>query len=142
MAAEPGPLHVVVDGANVVGSRPDGWWRDRPGAARRLTGQLVALLTTGTRELAAALGQPADRSLRLHLVLEGEAARVEDLSTHALLDVVRADRDGDSAIVALVGELDGDDRLVVTADRELRDRVRAAGADTAGPGALLTGLPG
>ena len=45
-------LHVVVDGANVVGSRPDGWWRDRPGAARRLAGRLVALLTTDTRELA------------------------------------------------------------------------------------------
>ena len=33
---------LVVDGANVVGSRPDGWWRDRPGAARRLAEELDA----------------------------------------------------------------------------------------------------
>jgi len=135
-------LHVVVDGANVVGSRPDGWWRDRPGAARRLAGRLVAQLNTGTEGLAAALGRPADRALRLHLVLEGEAARVEDLPTHARLDVVRAERDGDSAIVDLVGALQGAERLVVTADRDLCDRVRAAGATTTGPGALLAGLPG
>lgn len=35
----PGPL-VVVDGNNVMGSRPDGWWKDRAGAARRLVAQL------------------------------------------------------------------------------------------------------
>jgi hypothetical protein len=34
---------LVVDGANVVGSRPDGWWRDRAGAARRLRDQLEVL---------------------------------------------------------------------------------------------------
>ena len=36
-------LHLVVDAANVVGSRPDGWWRDRAGAARRLAGSIVAV---------------------------------------------------------------------------------------------------
>jgi len=40
MAAE---LTVVVDAANVVGSRPDGWWRDRAGAARRLRDALTRL---------------------------------------------------------------------------------------------------
>jgi hypothetical protein len=135
------PLHVVVDGANVVGSRPDGWWRDREGAARRLAGRLVALLTTDTRVLAADLGQPEDRPLRVHLVLEGAAARVEDLPGHASLDVVRADADGDAAVVDLVGRLDGD-RVVVTADRELRARAEAAGATAVGPGTLLHDLPG
>jgi hypothetical protein len=135
------PLHVVVDGANVVGSRPDGWWRDRPGAARRLAGKLVALLSTDTSVLAAALGQPEARALQVHLVLEGEAAGVDDLPTHALLDVVRAERDGDSAIVELVRGLGGRDRLVVTADRDLRVRVEAEGARTTGPGSLLDGLP-
>ncbi len=33
---------IVVDAANVVGSRPDGWWRNRAGAARRLLVQLGA----------------------------------------------------------------------------------------------------
>ena len=36
---------LVVDGANVVGSRPDGWWRDRPGAAGRLASRLTEWLS-------------------------------------------------------------------------------------------------
>lgn len=35
----------VVDAANVTGSRPDGWWRDRPGAAARLHARILRLLT-------------------------------------------------------------------------------------------------
>ncbi|MGL5866243.1 MAG: hypothetical protein ACRCYX_10300 [Dermatophilaceae bacterium] len=34
---------LVVDEANVVGSRPDGWWRDRPGAAARLPAVVAAV---------------------------------------------------------------------------------------------------
>jgi hypothetical protein len=134
-------LNVVVDAANVIGSRPDGWWHDREGAARRLAGRLVAVLTTDSRLLARGLGQEEDCPLRVHLVVEGAAARVPDLPTHADLAVVRADADGDSAIVDLVGELDGEPVLVVTADRELRGRVEGAGASTTGPGALLRTLP-
>jgi len=137
-------LHVVVDGANVVGSRPDGWWRDRAGAARRLAGQLVAALVEDPGNLAAALiGTDVDggTELTVHLVLEGAAARVEDLPTHPALDVVRAERDGDSTIAALAAELAGDVLLVVTADRELQGRVRAVGATTVGPGSLLHALP-
>ena len=142
-------LHVVVDGANVVGSRPDGWWRDRAGAARRLAEQLVALLVADTDRLAETLGRPAGHPLRLHLVLEGAAARAEDLPEHPAFAVVRARADGDSAIVELVrglvrGSADepgSQDWVVVTADRELRDRVAAAGAGTVGPGTLLRALP-
>jgi hypothetical protein len=134
------PLNVVVDAANVIGSRPDGWWRDREGAARRLAGQLVAVMTTDTRVLARGLGQDEQCPLRVHLVLEG-AARVPDLPTHADIAVVLAETDGDSAIVELVGELDPEPVLVVTADRELRNRVEGAGAGTIGPGALLRALP-
>jgi hypothetical protein len=136
------PLHIVVDAANVIGSRPDGWWRDRQGAARRLAGQLVAVLTTDTRVLARGLGQDELCPLRVHLVLEGAAAEVPDLPTHADIAVVLAEADGDSAIVDLVGELDPEPVLVVTADRELRNRVEGAGAGTVGPGALLRALPG
>jgi hypothetical protein len=135
-------LNVVVDAANVVGSRPDGWWRDREGAARRLAGQLVAALTTDQGLLVRGLGQPEPRDLTVHLVLEGAAAQVPDLPTHAALDVVRAETDGDSAIVDLVGRLDGEPVVVVTADRELRSRVEGAGASTVGPGTLLRALPG
>jgi hypothetical protein len=136
-------LHVIVDGANVVGSRPDGWWRDRPGAARKLAGKLSAALTAGPALLARELGEEArDEDVLVHLVLEGAAARVEDLPTHPQLDVVRAPADGDSTIAALAADLVGEPVIVVTADRELRERVRAAGARTVGPETLLRALPG
>ena len=133
-------LHVVVDGANVVGSRPDGWWHDRAGAARRLAGQLVAALTVSPADLVTALGAAPDADVQVHLVLEGAAARAADLPTHPQLDVVLAPADGDSTIATLADDLD-DEVLVVTADRALRDRVRSAGAATIGPGALLRALP-
>jgi hypothetical protein len=148
-------LHLVVDAANVVGSRPDGWWRDRPGAARKLAGRIVAVLVARPEDLADRLegisptstetagSDPAEAAVQVHLVLEGAASDVEDLPTHPLLDVVHATADGDGTIVAVAGKLaGGSDRvLVVTADRELRRRVQAAGAQVTGPGALLDALP-
>lgn len=140
-------LHVIIDGANVVGSQPDGWWRDRAGAARRLAGRLVAALVVDADGLAAALfgvPGPDDSELRVHLVLEGAARSAADLPTHPGLDVHLAAADGDAAIAALAGELAGPVAavLVVTADRELIERARRAGAATLGPGALLRALPG
>jgi hypothetical protein len=134
-------LHVIVDGANVVGSRPDGWWRDRPGAARRLAGRLAAALTVDPAPLAEALGHPG-AGLQVHLVLEGAAAGVEDLPTHPHLAVVRAEADGDTTIAAVAAELVADAPVVVvTADRALRERVRDTGATTVGPGTFLNALP-
>ena len=149
-------LHVVVDAANVVGSRPDGWWRDRAGAARRLAGSIVAVLVARPEDLVERLGgaepgpaartagsDPAEAAVQVHLVLEGAAGAVEDLPTHPLLDVVRSPADGDAAVVALVTTLaDTPERvLVVTADRELRERVHALGAQVAGPATLRDALP-
>ena len=148
-------LHLVVDAANVVGSRPDGWWRDRAGAARRLAGSIVAVLVSRPEDLVEVLdGTTPDSAetagsdlavaaLQVHLVLEGAAGKVDDLPTHPLLDVVHAPADGDTAIVDLVGELVGGPGrvLVVTADRALREQVRAAGAEVVGPNALLGALP-
>lgn len=129
--------HVVVDAANVVGSRADGWWRDRPAAARRLAGELVAALTESPDVLAEALGVTGD--LRVQLVLEG-AGRVPDLPTSPHLVVHRAPADGDATIAAVAAGLaagPGDHVIVVTADRELRERVRAVGAAVTGPSTLL-----
>ena len=118
-------LHLVVDAANVVGSRPDGWWRDRAGAARRLAGGIVAVLVSRPEDLVELLDGTTPRSdetagsdlstaaVQVHLVLEGAANAVEDLPTHPLLDVVHARADGDSAIVALVEALaTGPDRVI------------------------------
>lgn len=119
---------MVVDAANVVGSRPDGWWRDRAGAARRLATEIVAALAAG------AFGDAT-----VHLVVEGAAARAADLPEHPDLVVVRAPADGDATIAALAAEL-GEAAQVVTADRALRERVHAAGATTIGPATFLAAL--
>ncbi|WP_309133945.1 NYN domain-containing protein [Cellulomonas sp.] len=117
-----GPAHpagtLVVDAANVVGARPDGWWKDRAGAARRLLDGV-----------AAALGHAELRERRVVVVLEGRAVDVE--GTWHGVEVVRAERDGDSTIVDVVAAV-GADVLVVTSDRELRRRVEALGAGTRG----------
>nr|WP_237728353.1 hypothetical protein [Cellulomonas sp. APG4] len=115
---------MVVDGANVVGARPDGWWRDRAGAAERLVAAIAAARTAGVA--------PELLGGRVVVVLEGRASAA-DIAAHGdVVEVVRAPRDGDATIVALVPTYAPDDVLVVTSDRELRRRVEALGATTVG----------
>lgn len=126
---------LVVDAANVVGSRPDGWWRDRAGAAGRLVTALDTLAEEGAP--GSDFGSAADHVWpRIVVVLEGQARPAADASTSGGVRVVTAEGSGDDAIVAAVAELTGP-TLVVTADRELVDRVGAHGATTLGPRALL-----
>jgi 8-oxo-dGTP diphosphatase len=133
------PATIVVDVANVMGSRPDGWWRDRAAAAVRLHAELAALAAGSTAP--GADGRPIlpgeTDPPQFVMVLEG-AARAAAARIHAAERVraVQADGSGDDAIVALVRELPGR-RVVVTADRELRRRSEAAGAEVLGPGWLL-----
>ncbi|MFJ9349383.1 NTP pyrophosphohydrolase [Streptomyces sp. NPDC101237] len=117
------PLLVIVDGANVVGSRPDGWWRDRKGAAERLRDRLAE------RGLP---GRPTP--VELVLVVEGAARGVESVPG---VRVEAASGSGDDRIVELAAEHPGRPRLVVTADRELRRRVTELGAEVIGPSTLL-----
>lgn len=116
---------VVVDAANVVGAVPDGWWRDRAGAAGRLLGEVAALAAGGVD--AAGLGLPADTWFpEFHVVLEGAARAADDV---AGIDLVRAAGHGDDAIVDRARELDSAGRAVtvVTSDRALGERVVAVG---------------
>jgi len=118
---------LIVDGANVVGSRPDGWWRDRPGAALRLHERLSAAdLPQGD----------------VVLVLEGAARRGVPAGQEGRVRTVHAEGSGDDAIVEEVTRQVGDGRgaIVITADRGLRDRVEVAGATTRGPTWLLDQL--
>ncbi|MFJ6380850.1 NTP pyrophosphohydrolase [Kitasatospora sp. NPDC092039] len=123
--AAPPPL-LVVDGANVVGSVPDGWWRDRRGAAGRLRDALVPLAARGLPELPG--------PLEVVLVVEGAARGVAGLPG---VRVVEADGSGDDRIVELVraARAEHPERacLVATADRGLRSRVGALGAAVTGP---------
>ena len=133
---------VIIDAANVVGSRPDGWWRDRAGAASRLVERLRSLTDAGWP--AEALGLPHDLWWpNVVLVLEGEAKRMPEPEHPHRLTIVRADADGDSAIVDHARSLlDPAQAIVVTADRELTDRVRALGAATASPSAFWRAADG
>lgn len=117
---------LIVDAANVVGSRPDGWWKDRLGATERLAARIDALTRAGLP--AAALGlEPTNRHWwpETVLVVEGQAraarlpeaapsgaaladagslgnvaAGVTDIAAH--LTIIAAERDGDQAIVDAV----------------------------------------
>jgi len=173
---------IVVDVANVMGSRPDGWWRDRAGAAVRLHAEIARLAASGRAILrdgpgeAGEPGEPGENEAEqatvpgFVMVLEGAAkaaaARLASAEPDAQAEpgalgpssgsaapdalqpvrpgevrVVQAAGSGDDAIVAAVRQLSGR-RVVVTADRELRERCVAAGAEIRGPGWLLGLLPG
>jgi 8-oxo-dGTP diphosphatase len=173
------PLTVIVDGANVVGSRPDGWWRDRAGAAIRLRDELSPLITTGITHLPDGAGDPsapasgtgllvADERMRsravdqtearraprraatltmtwlpdIVMVVEGAARPAADASgadEARSVRMVAAAGSGDDRIAELAAQTPGR-RIVVTADRELRRRVAAAGASVAGPSWLFGAL--
>jgi hypothetical protein len=126
-------LVLVVDVANVMGSRPDGWWRDRAGAATRLMASLVPLVGRDVGRVDELDG--VIRVDRIVAVVEGKArAAVAPVE----LDVVQAPADGDSSIVAVAREVlaGGEVPLVVTADRGLRERL-PSGSRVAGPTWLL-----
>src|SRR3954468_239199 len=102
-APRAGSMTLIVDGMNVIGTRPDGWWRDRRGAQRALVARL------------AALGEP------LTVVFDGAA---HDVDAPAGVEVAFAPvADDEIAARAAPGV------TVVTSDRGLAERVRAAGGE-------------
>ncbi|WP_062306416.1 NUDIX domain-containing protein [Demequina subtropica] len=126
---------IVVDAANVVGSVPDGWWRDRRGAASRLVARLSVLAASGIPDA----GPGLDRWYpRIVAVVEGAARGVPAATGVEVRDAPAA---GDDAIVAEAAALAaaGHAVTVVTSDRGLAGRV-AGGAETRGAGWLLAHL--
>lgn len=122
---------LLVDAANVVGSRPDGWWKDRAGAATRLLDRLARLpgaTVTGPD------GAPL-HCTEVVAVVEGRARAAE---VPGGVRVVPAPGSGDDALVeaAVALAAEGGAVLAVTADRGLRARL-PAGTAVAGPGWLL-----
>ena len=114
---------LVVDGNNVMGSRPDGWWKDRAGAARRLVEQI---------------GEWAAEDVLVFF----DGAPVPDMPSPRRVEVRYATRRGrdaaDDDIAAYAAGHSG--VRVVTSDAELARRVRATGADVAGARWLLDRL--
>ncbi len=117
-------MTLVVDAANVVGSRPTGWWRDRPGAARSLVDRVRAATRAGR------LAEP------VVMVLEGAARPGVAAGTCDGVTVVHAPGSGDETLVDVVEDAD-DPVTLVSADRALRERAEACGAEVVGPRWLL-----
>jgi uncharacterized protein YaiI (UPF0178 family) len=106
----------LVDAMNVIGSRPDGWWRDRDAAVRRLVDALEGLDEDVT------------------VVLDGGAA--ESAGRVEVIVAPRRGRDAaDDEIVRLVAaDPDSASLRVVTSDSRLASRVRSLGAEVVGAG--------
>jgi predicted RNA-binding protein with PIN domain len=114
------PARLIVDGMNVIGSRPDGWWRDRRAAVAALVEALEAVAATGEEVTVMFDGPPFDIG----------APGVE---------VLFASRSGpdaaDDDIVSLVEAApEARDLRVVTSDDALAERVRCFGAGVIGAG--------
>jgi predicted RNA-binding protein with PIN domain len=110
-------MHRVVDAMNVIGSRPDGWWRDREAATRRLIDQLDRWAEGGEERVTVML----EREPRNHL----PADHVEIAwATNPGRDA--ADRE---ILTRLPAWLADDEVTVVTSDRDLRTKALAAGAN-------------
>lgn len=122
-------MRLIVDVANVMGSRPDGWWRDRRGAATRLLAGLPALLGAEVE------GPDESGPLRLETITAVVEGAARGAAEPGGILVVAAPADGDSTIVELVAAEASLRPLVVTADRGLRARLDPA-ALVAGPGWL------
>ena len=112
----------LVDGMNLIGSRPTGWWRDRPKAMRELVQELEGF--------AAASGEPVT------VVFDGRPFEIDDPEGVTVLFASQRGRDAaDHDIAALAaGDEDPTGLRVVSSDRALADRVRKSGAGVVSTG--------
>ena len=110
----------IVDGMNVIGSRPDGWWRDRPGAMRSLADRVADWASDG-REVT--------------VVFDGKPFEINAAGVRVEFATRRGPNAADDDIVRLV-EADDDPRSlrVVTSDHDLSRRVTARGAEVVSAG--------
>jgi predicted RNA-binding protein with PIN domain len=108
----------LVDGMNVIGSRPDGWWRDRSGAARALA--------EGLRDWAEQTGS------QVTVVFDGRPGPAGEVG--GAVTVVFAGHADDEIARRAAEDPDPGSLLVVTSDAELGRRVTASGAQVTGSG--------
>jgi predicted RNA-binding protein with PIN domain len=115
-------MRLIVDGMNVIGSRPDGWWRDRQRAMRRLVDQLERYAQSHGDEVVVVFDGP-------------RSPRSPRSRRHVRLEFTSDSRPNaaDDAIVARVGaDPDCPTLTVVTSDARLAQRVRSHGAAVTG----------
>ena len=111
----------IVDGMNVIGSRPDGWWRDRPGAMRALAEELARW----------------SEGRELTVVFDGRPFELEADPVNVIFASRRGPNAADDEIARRAAADPSAASLhVATSDAELARRVRKAGAEVEGAGAF------
>lgn len=106
----------IVDGMNVIGSRPDGWWKDRDGAMVRLVQTLNRWALSQGETVTVVFERPPSRAIASSVVEIAHAPRA-------------AANSADDEIVRLVAaDAAPHDIRVVTSDRALTERVKSLGA--------------
>jgi predicted RNA-binding protein with PIN domain len=120
----------LIDGMNVIGSRPSGWWRDRPGAMRELSDELGELARETGDELTVIFdGRPFELDAPDGVSVEFATRRGPNAADDDIAALVEADPDPAGL-------------TVVTSDRTLAERVRGAGAAVVGAGEFRRRLDG
>lgn len=118
---------LLIDAANVIGSRPTGWWRDRAQATRQFV-ERVRAATAASKLMPPVV-----------VVLEGSARQGAAEGMTDGVEIVHAPGEGDETLV-VVATAASEPVVLVSADRALGDRCRAVGSDVVGPNWLLERL--
>jgi uncharacterized protein YaiI (UPF0178 family) len=113
----------LIDGMNVIGTRPDAWWRDRHRAMVTLVDNLERWAASTGAEVTVVFEKPPSPMIRSTVVEVAHAPRP------------RRDSADDEIVRRLLGDPEPGTVRVVTSDLFLADRARAAGAsvEPAGP---------
>lgn len=106
----------LVDGMNVIGTRPDAWWRDRHGAMVGLVDKLERWAAESGAEVTVVFERPPSPPIRSTVIAVAHAPRPRrDSADDEIVRLLRADPEPGAV-------------RVVTSDNWLGDRARAAGA--------------
>ena len=112
----------IVDAMNVIGTRPDGWWKDLDGAMGRLATELEGFATAERADVTVVFDkEPLDLPPVEHITVATASKRGRNAGDHEIVALVSGDEDPASI-------------QVVTSDRELRDRVTSLGATVVSSG--------
>jgi predicted RNA-binding protein with PIN domain len=106
----------VIDGMNVIGTRPDAWWKDRRGAMIKLVDMLERWAAENGEDVTVVFEQPPRPPIRSTVIVVAHAPKP------------RRDSADDEIIRLLVADSEPGAIRVVTSDHWLSDRVHATGA--------------